>query len=105
MVLHEARHWQERNIERAFRSQIFELVARDLGFQRTIVTLTPVRDQRIKTHRVNNNARQDVCADFAAFFQNDDRQLFTFFLRELHEPDRSGKTSRSTTDDQNIDFH
>ena len=105
MVLHIAGHRQQGDIHRSLGAEPDELVACHLGLERRVIALAPARDQRIEAAWVDDDARQDVRADLAAFFQHDDFKLFACFVRQLFGPDRCGQTRRSPANDHEIEFH
>ena len=44
-------------------------------------------------------------ADFCPFFDQADRQVFSFGLCQLLESDGRGQARRAATDDQHVEFH
>ena len=56
----------------------------DLGLQRAVGVLAPVRNELVERHRIDHRAGQDVRADFGALLHHDNGQIGI----ELLQPDR-----------------
>jgi hypothetical protein len=67
--------------------------------------LFPVGEQLVHGDRVHDGARQDMGADFAAFFEHADRDITALFGCQLLEPDRGRQPGRAAADDHDIVFH
>lgn len=61
-----------------------------------VVLSKPVWKELFDGGGLNDGAREDVCADFAGFFEEKDTEVFVAGGGgELLETDRSGETSRA----------
>ena len=88
MVVHQRRHGEVRQPDRAGRRGPVEAVVLDLRLQRTIGVLAPVRDQLVERDRIDHGARQDMRADLGTLLHHDDAEIGI----ELLQPDRRGET-------------
>ena len=87
MVVHQRRHREVRQPDRAGRRGPVEAVVLDLGLQRTIGVLAPVGDQLVEGDRIDHGARQDMRADLGTLLHHDDAEIGI----ELLQPDRRGE--------------
>ena len=101
MVVHQRRHHEVRQRQAAGLGHEEELVFLDLGLDRAIGIVAPVRDQFVERHRIDHRTGQDVGADFRALLDHHDRE----FRIELFEPDRRGQSRGTGPHDDNIEFH
>ncbi len=101
MVVHERRHHEVRQPDRAARDHPVEAIVLDLGLQRTIGVLAPVRDQLVQRHRIDHRTGEDVRAHLGTLLHYDDRELGI----ELFEPDRGRQARRTGADDDDVEFH
>ena len=81
-----------------------DAVFRHGGIERR-AQLFPVRNEFINRARVHHCARQNVGADFAAFFQHADRYFLAFLSRQLLETDRRRQAGRAAADDNDVVLH
>ena len=100
VVRHQGRHRPVRDAQRPRLSQHVEIVARYRHADRRTFRL-PVRDQRIKPHRVQHRARQDMGANLRPLFQHHHRQTAV----QLLQPDRSRQARRARPHDHHIILH
>ena len=101
MIVHQRRHREIRQPDRAGRRRPVEAVVLDLGLQRTIGVLAPVRDQFVERDRIDHGARQNMRADFGTLLHHDDVEIGV----ELLQPDRRGEARRPGADDHDVEFH
>jgi hypothetical protein len=101
MVVHQRRHREVRQPDRAGRRRPVETVVLYLGFQRTIGVLTPVRDQPVEANRIDHRARQNMRADLGTLLDHDDVEVGV----ELLQPDRCRQACRPGADDHDVEFH
>ena len=101
MIVHQRRHREARQRDRRARRHPVELVDLDLGLERAVGVLAPVRNQLVERHRIDHRAGQNMRADFGAFLHHDDPEIGI----ELLQPDRGGKARRPGADDHDIEFH
>ena len=101
MVVHQRRHGEVRQPDRACRRGPVEAVVLDLGLQRTIGVLAPIRDQLVERDRIDHGARQDMRADLGTLLHHDDAEIGI----ELLQPDRRGEARRPGADDHDVEFH
>ena len=87
MIVHQRRHGEVRQPDRAGRRGPVEAVVLDLGLQRAIRVFTPIRDQLVERDRIDHGARQDVRADLGTLLHHDNAEIGI----ELLQPDRRGK--------------
>ena len=73
----------------------------DLGLQRTIGVLAPIRNELVERDRIDHRAGQNMRADFGALLHHDDGEIGI----ELLQPDRGGKARRPGADDHDVEFH
>ena len=66
------------------------------------VLVLPVRDQLVERLRVDDRARQDMCANLAALFENADGDFAPSFGRQLFQTDRGGQAGRTGADDDYV---
>ncbi len=69
------------------------------------VLVLPVRDQLVERLRVDDRARQDMCANLAALFENADPDFAPSFGGQLLQTDRRGQPRRTGTDDHHVIGH
>ena len=67
-------------------SQHQKMIGRNRRLEGMPFFVAPARQELVDADRIDHGARKDVRTDFAALFQNDDRQ----FRIDLLEPDCSG---------------
>jgi hypothetical protein len=101
VVVHQRRHDEVRQPERADLGEPVEAIVLDLGRERAVRILTPVRDQLVQRDRIDHRTRQDVRADFGTLFDHDHAEIGI----ELLEPDGRGKAGRAGADDHDVEFH
>ena len=63
--------------------------------------ITPIGNQLIQRARFQHSAREDMCADLTALFNQANRHIG----RELFQADRRSQARRPATHDQHIKFH
>ena len=80
------------------------VVLGDRDVERRALVL-PLRDQLVERDRVDYRSRQDVRADFAAFFKNADAQVAPRPSRQLLQADRGRKPGGSGADDHHVIGH
>ena len=85
----------------ARRAEHHEAVLDDRGFQRPIGVVAPVGDQPVEPDRIDDRARQDMRADFGAFFDDHHRNVRV----ELLQPDRRGEAGGARADDDDVEVH
>src|SRR5262249_44704764 len=61
----------------------------------------PFRNETVEADRIDHRAGEDMRADFGTFLHDHDG----FFRRQLFEPDRGGKASRTRPDDDDVKLH
>ena len=96
VVVHKRRHQRVRQPHRAGRPEHIEAVVGDGRLERSVSSLAPVRNEHVEPERIDHRAGQDMGADLAALFDDDDRGV----RRELFEADRGGKARRPGADDR-----
>ena len=101
MIVHQRRHHEVRQPDRAARRHPVEAVVLDLGLQRTIGVLAPVRDQLVERDRIDHRAGQNMRADLGALLHHDDVEIGI----ELLQPDRRRQAGRPGADDHDVEFH
>ena len=101
MIVHQRRHREVRQPDRAGRRHPVEAVVLDLRLQRTIGVLAPVRNQLVERDRIDHRARQDMRADLGTLLHHDDVEIGI----ELLQPDRRGQAGRPGADDHDVEFH
>ena len=87
VVVHQPRHQEIGEAERAGLGQEQELVVAHLGLERRALLL-PVGNELVQPDRIDHGARQDVGADLRALLDQADRHLVVALGRELLEADR-----------------
>ena len=100
VVVHQRRHHEIRQPQRARRAEPIEAVLGDRGLDRRVLA-APLRQQAIEADRVDHRAGENVSADLRALLDHDDGRLG----RDLLEADRGGKACRPGADDHDIEFH
>src|SRR6202022_3618738 len=78
-----------------------EAVVLDLGFERAIRILAPVRNQSVERYRIDHRTGQNMRTDFGALLHHDDGKVGI----ELLQPDRRRQAGRPGADDDDIEFH
>jgi len=101
MIVHQRRHHEVRQPDRAARRHPVEAVVLHLGLQRAIRILTPVGEQLVQRNRIDHRARQDMRADLGTLLDHDHVEIGI----DLLEPDRRGKAGRTGADDHDVEFH
>ncbi len=104
LIVHEPRHRQPGDVDRAALGQIEELVPGDGRLQRSALVL-PVRDQLVQAARIDDGAREDVGADLGSLFQLGDGDLRPLRSRQLLQADRSGQAGGAPADDHHVVLH
>ena len=101
MIAHQRRHREVRQPDRAGRRRPVEAIVLDLGLQRTIRVLTPVRKQLVERYRIDHGTRENVCTDLGTLLDHDDAKVGV----ELLQPDRSRQARRAGAHDHDVEFH
>jgi len=101
MVVHQRRHREIRQPDRAARGRPVEAVVLDLRLQRTVGVLAPVRNKLVERYRIDHRTGENMRADFGTLFHHDDVEIGI----ELLQPDRSRQAGRPGTDDHDVEFH
>ena len=101
MIVHQRRHHEVGQPERAGRAEHQEAVVGDRGLERVVLLVAPAGQQPVDADRIDDGAGQDVRADLRALFQHDDRKLRI----DLLQPDRGGEAGRAGADDHHVEFH
>lgn len=101
VIVHQRRHQEIRQPDRAARRHPIEPVVLDLGLERAIGIVTPIGNQLVETRRIDHRARENMRADFRTLLHHDDREIGI----ELLETDRRTEARRSGADDHDIEFH
>ena len=100
MVGHQRRHGDVGDTDFARFAQQIEIVRCDGGGDGRAFGF-PVGDQRVDTGCIKNRTRQDMRANFGAFFKHNHIEVCI----ELFEPDRRRKPRRTRAHDDHIKFH
>ncbi len=101
MIVHQRRHHEVRQPDRAAARHPVEVIVLDLRLQRTISVLTPIRDQLVERDRIDHCAGQNMCADFRSLLDHHDREVGI----DLLQPDRRAQAGRPGADDDNVELH
>ena len=101
VIVHQRRHHEVGQAERAGRPEHQETVVGDRRLERMIVLVAPAGQQPVDADRIDHGARQDMRADLRALLEHDDGKLGV----DLLQPDRRGKPGRSGADDHHVEFH
>ena len=104
VVVDLVRHGPDRQRKAVDLGQHHELLVFDRHVQRC-APLFPVREQLVHRTRLHDCTGEDVRTHLRALFQHDDGEFLALFLCQLLQPDRGGQTRRTTTDDNDINFH
>ena len=72
MIIHEARHDEIGQPERARGAEHIEPVGGHFGLQRPVSILAPIGQEFIETARIDDRAGQNMGAEFGAFFDDND---------------------------------
>ena len=81
------------------------MVFGDRDSQRIIVEITPVGEKLVQGPRINHGTGQYMRADFAAFFQDTDRNVLAGFFGKLLQSDRSRKPCWPAADNHDVIWH
>ena len=100
MIVHQRRHQQIGQAQRALGAQHIEAVLGHRRVERRALFL-PVGDQFIEGDGVDHRAGQDMGADLRALFQHADRDIGG----ELLQADGGGEAGRAGAHDHDIIFH
>ena len=85
-------------------AQHHEAIRGDLGGERRAL-VAPVGNERIKSHRIDDGAGQDMRPDLGSLFEDHDRNVLCRRIGQLLEPDRRGEPARPASHDHDIDRH
>ena len=105
LIVHPARRHDVRHGHlAAFRQEPMLVVGHWRVGQRT-AHVAPLRQQFVERLGIDHRARQNMCADFRAFFQYAHREFLTRFARKLFQPDCRRQAGRSSADDDDVIRH
>ena len=105
VVVHELGHEQVGHLHAAGVSQKQELVVGDLGLERPVGIVAPLRQQAVEADRVDHRAGEDVGADLRAFLDHDHGDVAARLRRALLEADRGGEPGRTRAHDDHVEVH
>ena len=101
VIAHQRRHQHVGQPQRSRRSEHQEMIRRHRRLERMVAFGAPIGQQAVDADRVDDGTGQDMGADLAALFQNDDRQ----FGIELLEPDGCSEPCGAGADDHDVKLH
>ncbi len=101
VIVHQRRHGEIRQADRAGGAEQQELVVGHFGLEGMPLLLAPAGQQPVDADGIDNRAREDMRTDFGALFEHDDRKLRI----DLLQPDGGRETGRPGTDDDHVEFH
>ncbi|MCY1244769.1 hypothetical protein D9M72_578660 [compost metagenome] len=101
VIVHQRRHGEVRQADRAGRAEQQELVVLDFGLEGVVGLVAPARQQPVDADGIDDGARQDMRTDFGTLLEHHDRKLRI----DLLQPDRSRKASRPRADDHHVELH
>ncbi|MNT30032.1 hypothetical protein D3C72_1658040 [compost metagenome] len=104
MVFKAGRHGEARRFIRFRFGQEQDAVFRHFRVQGR-AQFFPVWDQFGQRFRIHDGARQDMRAQFAAFFQHADGHFLALFSGQLLQADRRGQACGATADDHHVILH
>ena len=101
MIVHQRRHHEIRQADRAGFRHPVEAIILDLCLQRTIGIFAPIRNELVERDGIHHSAGQNMRADFRTLLDHNNRK----FGVELLQPDRRAKSRRPGADDHDIELH
>ena len=104
VVVHQPRHQEIGEAERAGLGEEQELVVAHLGLERRALLL-PVGNELVQPDRIDHGAGQDMGADLGALLDQADRHFVVALGGELLETDRRRQPGRAATHDHHVIFH
>lgn len=75
MIVHQRRHDEVRQLDRAGLGEPEEAVVLDLRLERTIGILAPVRDQLVEPGRIDHGAGENMRTDLGALLHHHDIEI------------------------------
>ena len=100
VVVHQRRHGEIRQPQRAAGRQPIEAVVADRSLDGRLLA-APFRQQAVKPDRIDHRAGQDMGADLGALLHDHDGDIRI----DLLEADGGGQTGRAGADNHHVEFH
>jgi len=105
VIVQEGRQSETRQGHGARFTQHHKDILADLGIKRQVGVLAPIRHQFVQRPGIKDDAREDMRANFRAFFKDCDGQIPTRLFTALFQTDSRRKARRSGPYDDHIIVH